>query len=262
MDLGLKDKVALVTAASKGLGKAVAREFALEGAQVVMCSRSDLVNKAAEELRKETGANPLALRVDVTKQAEIDAMLGSALTRFGKLDILFINAGGPKPGDFLSLTPEDWEAAVNLTLMSAVRLCYAVVPPMLEQGSGSIVTTQSYSVKQPISNLILSNSIRMAVIGLMKSLANELGPKGIRVNSINPAWTWTERVEQLMADRAMRNKTSLEAEAAKVTNEVPLGRMGTVKEFAQATVWLASPAASFIHGHALMFDGGAVKTSL
>jgi 3-oxoacyl-[acyl-carrier protein] reductase len=262
MDLGLKDKVALVTAASKGLGKAVAREFALEGAQVVMCSRSDLVNKAAEELRKETGANPLALRVDVTKQAEIDAMLGSALTRFGKLDILFINAGGPKPGDFLSLTPEDWEAAVNLTLMSAVRLCYAVVPPMLEQGSGSIVTTQSYSVKQPISNLILSNSIRMAVIGLMKSLANELGPKGIRVNSINPAWTWTERVEQLMADRALRNKTSLEMEAAKVTSEVPLGRMGTVKEFAQAAVWLASPAASFIHGHALMFDGGAVKAPL
>jgi 3-oxoacyl-[acyl-carrier protein] reductase len=220
------------------------------------------VNKAAEELRKETGANPLALRVDVTKQAEIDAMLGSALTRFGKLDILFINAGGPKPGDFLSLTPEDWEAAVNLTLMSAVRLCYAVVPPMLEQGSGSIVTTQSYSVKQPISNLILSNSIRMAVIGLMKSLANELGPKGIRVNSINPAWTWTERVEQLMADRALRNKTSLEMEAAKVTSEVPLGRMGTVKEFAQAAVWLASPAASFIHGHALMFDGGAVKAPL
>lgn len=262
MDLGLKDKVALVTAASKGLGKAVAREFASEGAQVVMCSRSELVNAAAEEVRKETGANILSLRADVTKQAEIDAMLESTISQFGRVDILFINAGGPRPGDFLSLTPEDWEAAVNLTLMSAVRLCYAVVPHMLEQGSGSIVTTQSYSVKQPISNLILSNSIRMAVIGLMKSLANELGPKGIRVNSINPAWTWTERVEQLMADRAMRNKTSPEMEAAKVASEVPLGRMGTVKEFAQATVWLASPAASFIHGHALMFDGGAIKASL
>jgi 3-oxoacyl-[acyl-carrier protein] reductase len=262
MDLGLKDKVALVTAASKGLGKAVAREFALEGAQVAMCARSELIFASAEEIRRETGANILSVHVDVTKQTDIDAMLGSTLQQFGQVDILFVNAGGPKPGDFLSLTAEDWEAAVNLTLMSAVRLCYAVVPHMIEQGSGSIVTTQSYSVKQPINNLILSNSIRMAVIGLMKSLANELGPKGIRVNSINPAWTWTERVDQLMADRALRNHTDYETEAAKVTREVPLGRMGTVKEFAQATVWLASPAASFIHGHALMFDGGAVKASL
>jgi 3-oxoacyl-[acyl-carrier protein] reductase len=262
MDLGLKDKVALVTAASKGLGKAVAREFASEGAHVVMCARSELVNVAADEIRKETGASVLALRIDVTRQEDIDAMIGSTLKQFGRIDILFINAGGPKPGDFLSLTPEDWEVAVNLTLMSAVRLCYAVLPHMLQQGSGSIVTTQSYSVKQPINNLILSNSIRMAVIGLMKSLANELGPKGIRVNSINPAWTWTERVEQLMADRAMRNNSDPATEAAKVTSDVPLGRMGTVEEYARAAVWLASPAASFIHGHALMFDGGAVKASL
>jgi len=262
MDLGLKDTVALVTAASKGLGKAVAHEFACEGAQVVMCSRSDLVEAAAKEIREETGANVLSVRTDVTQQVQIDALVESALKQFGRVDILFVNAGGPKPGDFLSLTPDDWEAAVNLTLMSAVRLCYAVVPHMLEQGAGSIVTTQSYSVKQPIDNLILSNSIRMAVIGLMKSLANELGPKGVRVNSINPAWTWTERVEQLMADRAKRNHSDIETESAKVTSAIPLGRMGTVKEFAQAAVWLASPAAAFIHGHALMFDGGAVRAAL
>jgi 3-oxoacyl-[acyl-carrier protein] reductase len=146
--------------------------------------------------------------------------------------------------------------------MSAVRLCYAVVPHMLARGSGSIVTTQSYSVKQPIDNLILSNSLRMAVIGLMKSLANELGPKGIRVNSINPAWTWTERVDQLMHDRAARAGTTAKQEASKITVAVPLGRMGTVEEFGQAIAWLASPAASFVHGHALMFDGGATKASL
>lgn len=262
MDLGLKDKVALVTAASKGLGKAVAGEFAREGARVAMCARSELVETAAEEIRNETGAQVLPLRADVTQPAQIDALVKSTLDKFGRIDILFVNAGGPKPGDFLSLNPDDWEEAVNLTLMSAVRLCYAVVPHMLAQGGGSIVTTQSYSVKQPIDNLILSNSIRLAVIGLMKSLANELGPRGIRVNSINPAWTWTERVEQLMADRAMRNHTDIETEAAKVTGSVPLGRMGTVKEYAQAAVWLASPAASFIHGHALMFDGGAVKATL
>jgi 3-oxoacyl-[acyl-carrier protein] reductase len=262
MDLGLKDKVALVTAASKGLGKAVALEFAREGAQVVMCARSELLETAAEEIRAETGADVLSLRADVTQQTQIDNLVKSALNRFGRVDILFVNAGGPKPGDFLSLTPVDWEDAVKLTLMSAVRLCYAVVPHMLERGSGSIITTQSYSVKQPIDNLILSNSIRLAVIGLMKSLANELGPKGIRVNSINPAWTWTERVEQLMADRAKRNNSDIETESAKITSAVPLGRMGTDKEFAQAAVWLASPAAAFIHGHALMFDGGAVKTAL
>jgi 3-oxoacyl-[acyl-carrier protein] reductase len=262
MDLGLKDKVALVTAASKGLGKAVALQFAREGTQVVVCARSELVEAAADEIRAETGADVLSLHADVTQQSQIDTLVNSTLERFGRVDILFVNAGGPKPGDFLSLTPEDWESAVNLTLMSAVRLCYTVVPHMLERGGGSIVTTQSYSVKQPIDNLILSNSIRLAVIGLMKSLANELGPKGIRVNSINPAWTWTERVEQLMADRAMRNHSDIETESSKVTSAVPLGRMGTVQEFAQAAVWLASPAASFVHGHALMFDGGAVKTAL
>jgi 3-oxoacyl-[acyl-carrier protein] reductase len=262
MDLGLNGKVALVTAASKGLGKAAAREFAREGAHVAMCARSELTKAAAEEIKEETNAKVLALLADVTKQADIDKVVEATLEEFGKIDILFVNAGGPPPGNFLSLGVEDWEAAVNLTIMSAVRICYAVVPHMLEQGSGSIITTQSYSVKQPIDNLILSNSLRMAVIGLMKSLANELGPKGIRVNSINPAWTWTERVEQLMTDRANRGNSTVEAESAKVTTSVPLGRMGTVEEFGRAVAWLASPAASFIHGHALMFDGGIVKAAL
>jgi 3-oxoacyl-[acyl-carrier protein] reductase len=262
MDLGLKDKVVLVTAASKGLGKAAARQFALEGARVGMCARSAVIEQAAQEIRAASGAEVLPVRADVTQQADIDSLVKQTLQRFGQIDVLIINAGGPPPGTFMSLKPQDWEAACNLTLMSAVRLCYSVVPHMLERGGGSIVTTQSYSVKQPIDNLILSNSLRMAVIGLMKSIANELGPKGIRVNSINPAWTWTERVEQLMSDRAERNRTSLEAESNKVTSDVPLGRMGTVEEFGKAIAWLASPAASFIHGHALMFDGGTVKASL
>lgn len=262
MDLGLKDKVVLVTAASKGLGKAVAREFAREGAKVMMCARSELVEAAAKEIAQETGSSVGSVRGDLTQPADIENIVATTIKEFGRIDILFINAGGPKPGNFLSLTPAEWESAFHLTVMSAVRLCYAVVPHMLQQGGGSILTTQSYSVKQPIDNLILSNSLRMAVIGLMKSLANELGPKGIRVNSINPAWTWTERVQQLMADRAARNGTTPEAEAAKVASDVPLGRMGTVEEFARAAVWLASPAASFIHGHALMFDGGAVKAAL
>jgi 3-oxoacyl-[acyl-carrier protein] reductase len=262
MNLGLKDKVALVTAASKGLGKAAARAFAQEGTRVVMSARSEALEAAAQGIRQETGAQVLPVRGDVTQQADIDALVKAALDEFGRIDILFINAGGPPPGTFLSFTPEDWEAACNLTLMSAVRLCYAVVPHMLERGEGSIVTTQSVTVKQPIDNLILSNALRMAVIGMMKSLANELGPQGIRVNSINPTWTWSERVEQLLADRANRSGASIEAESAKITGAIPLQRMGTLEEFGKTVAWLASPAASYIHGHALMFDGGMVKAAL
>ena len=262
MDLDLKGKVALVTAASKGLGKATAREFAREGANVAMCARSELTKAAAEEIKEETGGQVLSFQADVTKQADIDKVVEGTLKEFGRIDILFVNVRGPKPGVFLSLNPGDWETATNLTLMSAVRLCYSVVPHMLEQGEGSILTTQSYLVKQPLDNLILSNSLRLAVIGLMKTLANELGPKGVRVNSINPAWTKTERIDELMTDRAARAGTSPEEEAEKIISEIPLGRMGTVEEYARAAVWLASPAASFVNGHALIIDGGLVKTAL
>ncbi len=262
MDLQLKNKVALVTASSKGLGRATALELAREGAKVVMTARSERVEKAAEDIRAETGADIVTVRGDVTRQEDVERMVQTTFDRFGQIDILIANCGGPKPGNFLDLTPADWEAASALTLMSVVRLCYAVVPHMIERGSGSIVAIQSYSVKQPIDGLILSNSLRLGVIGLLKSLANELGPKGIRVNSLNPAWTWTERVEQLMHDRAARTGTSPEQQAAGITQAVPLGRMGTVDEFGKTAAWLASPAASFIHGSALMFDGGAVKAAL
>jgi 3-oxoacyl-[acyl-carrier protein] reductase len=262
MDLGLKDKVAVITAASRGLGKATALEFAREGAQVAMCARSERIEDAAQQIAQQTGARVLPVRADLTQPDDIENLVAATLAEFGRIDILFMNSGGPKPGDFLSVKLEDWEATANLTLMSVVRLCYAVVPHMLQQGGGSIVATQSYLVKQPLDHIILSNTFRLAVIGFMKSLANELGPKGIRVNSINPGWIWTERVEHLMNDRADRNNTSPEQETAKITSEVPLGRMGTVEEYARSAVWLSSPAASFIHGHALVIDGGIVKTAL
>jgi 3-oxoacyl-[acyl-carrier protein] reductase len=262
MDLGLKDQVALVAAASRGLGKAAALALAQEGAKISICARSDDLELTEKEIVEKTGMEVLAFRADVTRPQDIQNLVMKTLERYRKIDILIINAGGPPPGGFLSLTPDDWKTAVDLTLMSAIHLCYAVVPNMLEAGSGSIVATQSYSVKQPLDNLILSNSLRMAVIGMMKSMANELGPKGIRVNSINPAWTWTERVRGLMEDRVMRNNSTLEKEQAKIIDNLPLGRMGTVEEYGKAIAWLASPAASFVHGHALMFDGGAVKASL
>jgi 3-oxoacyl-[acyl-carrier protein] reductase len=262
MDLRLQDKVALVTAASRGLGKAAAMALAQEGARIAMCARSEDLEKAAQEIESETSTQVLVQRADVTKEKDVKTLVEKTMGRYGQIDILIVNAGGPAPGGFLDLGPSDWEQAARLTLMSAVYLCYAVVPHMLEQGSGSIVTTQSYSVKQPIDNLILSNSLRLAVIGMMKTMANELGPKGIRINSINPAWTWTERVEELMTDRAKRSGSSVEQEAKNVAGSLPLRRMGTVEEYGKTIAWLASPAASFIHGHALMFDGGGVKATL
>ena len=262
MELGLKGKVALVAAASKGLGRAAAMELAREGARVVVLARSDRLRTTADEIHSQTGADVLPIQADLTQGDQIEAAVRQALDRFGQIDILIVNAGGPPPGAFLSLKAADWEAAFQLTVMSAVRLCYAVVPHMVERGSGSIVATQSYTIKQPMANLILSNALRLAVVGLMKSLADELGPKGIRVNTINPAWTYTDRIEQLMADRAKRAGTTPEQEAAKAAAEIPLGRMGTVEEYGRAIAWLASPASNFIHGHALLFDGGAVRPPL
>ena len=262
MNLGLTGKVALVTAASKGLGKAAALQFAREGARVAMCARSEEIDNAAFEITEETGAEVMAKRADVTEQGDIDALVKATLEKFGKIDILILNAGGPPPGTFLSLTIDDWQAAVNLTLMSAVRLCHAVVPHMLERNSGSIVAIESASIKQPADGLLLSISIRMAVIGMLKTMANELGPHGIRINSVNPAWTDTDRVDQLLKARAEAAGTTPEQERAKVTTTVPLGRMGTVEEFGRTVTWMASPAASFVHGHALLFDGGASKASL
>lgn len=261
MDLGINGQVALVTAASKGLGRAAATALAEEGVKVAICSHSDALDSTESELRK-AGAEVLAVQADVTVAAQVQDLVRKTLDHFGQIDILVTNAAGPPPGDFLDLTIADWEVGIETTIMSVLYLCYAVIPHMVERGSGVIVANQSYVVKQPVPRLITANSLRMTVIGLMKSLANELGPKGIRVNSINPAWTWTDRVEQLMTDRAKANDTSIEEESAKVIQGVPLGRMGKVGEYGKAVAWLASPAAGFIHGHALMCDGGAVSIAL
>ncbi|HLF80824.1 MAG TPA: SDR family oxidoreductase [Anaerolineales bacterium] len=262
MDLQLKGKVALVAAASKGLGKATALALAQEGAHLAICARSEVLEQTAEHIRSETGAQVLAVRTDLTVREQVEALVQQSLDRYGQIDVLIVNCGGPPPGEFLELTIEDWQMGVQTTIMSALYLCYAVIPHMVERGSGSIVSTVSYAVKQPLERLITSNSLRLAVIGLMKSLANELGPKGIRVNSINPAWTWTDRIEKLMTDRAQANKTSVEAEAAKAVAGLPLGRMGTLEEYGKTIAWLASPAAGFVHGHALMFDGGGVSAPI
>jgi 3-oxoacyl-[acyl-carrier protein] reductase len=260
MDLGLRDKIALVTAASKGLGKAVALRLAQEGAHVAICARDgEHLARTAAEIEATTSRQTLALPADVSDPAVANALVEAAVERFGRVDILVTNAGGPPPGRFLDLTTRDWEAAVNLTLMSAVRLCYAAVPVMKGQGEGSILAMTSLTVKHPLPNLILSNSLRLGVIGLIKTLADELAPFGIRVNSVCPGWTRTTRVDQLLRDRAERNGTKPGEEAAKIAAAIPLGRMGTPEEFAAAAAFLVSPAASYITGVSLLVDGGMYR---
>jgi 3-oxoacyl-[acyl-carrier protein] reductase len=262
MDLGLDGMSVIVTGASRGLGRAAAEAFAAEGARLAICARSSAIDGAADELRRLYGRPVLSAQADVARREDVDRFIASVIDAHARVDVLVCNSGGPKPGPFLDLTVDDWQEAVRLSLMSTVYLCYAVVPHMIHQGAGSIVASQSYSVKQPIENLVLSNSVRMAVVGLMKSLANELGPQGIRVNSIHPGWTATERVVHLFEDRARRVGTTPELEAEKIIRSVPLGRLGTVEEYGRAVAWLASPAASFVHGHALFLDGGIVKAAL
>ena len=263
MDLGLKGKVALVTAASKGLGAAVALQFAEEGARLAICSRdAGRIKGRAAAIRDVTGAEVLPVLADVTRPDDVERLVASTLAQYGRLDILITNAGGPPSAPFLALSPEDFEAAVQLNLMSAVRLCYAAVPQMIAQGGGSIVAITSISAKQPIDNLVLSNSVRLGVIGLTKSLANELGPQGVRVNSVLPGWTRTDRVTELLQSRAETNGTTVAEEAERITSSFPLGRMAEPAEFARVTVFLASPAASYVQGVALQVDGGAHRGAL
>ncbi len=260
MNLEIHDKVALVTASSRGLGRAVALRLAREGAHVAICARGEEdLQKSASQIRAKTGQKVLAIPADVTDPEAAEVLVGRTLDRFGQIDALVTNAGGPLPGQFLDLTPQDWERTAELTLMSAVRLCYAAVPVMQEAGTGAILAMTSISVKQPVPNLILSNSVRMSVIGLVKTLADELGPFGIRVNAICPGWTRTARVEQLLDDRAMRNTTTPEKEADLLATDIPLGRLGTPEEFAKAAAFLISDAASYITGVSLLVDGGMYR---
>jgi 3-oxoacyl-[acyl-carrier protein] reductase len=263
MDLELGNKVALVTAASRGLGAATAHALAREGARVAICARDKAPLRAtADRIAAETGAQTLAIAADVSVAKDVSALVEAVVARWGRLDILVANAGGPPPGHFLDLDAEDWEQAAQLTLMSTVHLCYAVVPLMRQQGGGSILAITSMSVKQPLDNLILSNSLRLGVVGLVKSLSNELGADGIRVNAICPGWTRTGRVDQLLQARAAKSGLTVEQEAAKITADIPLGRMAEPEAFARAAVFVASPAAGHITGVSLLVDGGQYKGAM
>jgi len=263
MDLGLKGKVAVVAAASQGLGYAVAEELAAEGARVAMCSReARRIDVAAKAIAERTGAQTLGVVADVTRAADVDRFVRTAVERWGAVHIAVANAGGPPAKEFDAISLEEWRGAVELNLMSAVHLARAVVPRMRQQKWGRLLFITSVSVKQPIEGLLLSNSIRAAVAGLAKSLANECAGDNVLVNTVMPGYTRTERLEELAATLSKQRGISREEIQRGWVAMTPLGRLGEPKELAALVAFLASERASFITGTAIAVDGGRVKSLL
>jgi 3-oxoacyl-[acyl-carrier protein] reductase len=260
MDLQLKGKRALVTGASRGLAYATASLLAAEGAKLVINSRyPESIQSAAASITNDTGNPVFTAAGDLTEPSIPERVVAEAVQKLEGLDILITNTGGPPAGKFQSFNDLDWQKAIDLTLMSHVRLIRNALPHLKQSSTASVLTVTSISVKQPVPNLVLSNSIRSATANLTKTLALELGSDGIRFNSILPSWTVTQRVEELMEDRAQRNNTSPQEEMQKQAQESPLGRMGRPDEFAKVAVFLVSPAASYLTGVALSVDGGMYK---
>jgi 3-oxoacyl-[acyl-carrier protein] reductase len=256
MDLELTGKIALVTAASKGIGYAVARRLAAEGATVVISSREGDPLRAAE---KELGVT--AIPADLTADGAGTALVETVIERFGRLDILVSNTPGPRISPVLDLTDQDWDGAYGSLLRPAVQLSRAAARDMTARGDGSIVFLTSTWVKQPASGGGLSATMRAAVAALSKSLALELAPTGVRVNQVMPGATSTQRMLNIAATKAERNGTTVEEENAKVVAGIPLGRWAQADEVADGVAFLASPRSSFTTGHSLSIDGGAVKST-
>jgi 3-oxoacyl-[acyl-carrier protein] reductase len=260
MNLGLTNKVAMVAGASRGLGYAVARGLAEEGAQISIASRDAAeVEAAGRRIEQETGAQVFAVAADVSSAQAIDEWHRKTIERFGGIDLLFTNSGGPPPGAALGFDDAAWQKAFDLLVMSAVRLIRLAVPSMAARGGGSIVIPTSSSVKEPIANLALSNILRASASALSKTLANELVGQKIRVNHLIPGRIATDRLRELDESNSKRLGVSLEEQQKRMMQTIPMGRYGDPKEFANAAIFLFSDAAAYITGATLQVDGGQMR---
>jgi 3-oxoacyl-[acyl-carrier protein] reductase len=263
MDLGLRGRVAIVCAASQGLGKATATEFSREGAHVVLCSRDKKrIRAAADEIRKALPDAPgtlLPLVADVTNPRHIKALVARTVREFGRIDVLVTNAGGPPVALFPDLDDATWEAGVQLTLMSTVRLIREVLPHMQKRKWGRIVNITSLSAKQPLNDLIVSSTLRPGILGLAKVLANQNGKEGVLINSVAPGYFMTARQEEISHTRAAKKGITVEQYLQELTKDVPLGRAGKPEELAAVIVFLSSEKASYVTGTTIGVDGGLVK---
>jgi len=259
MDLGLKDKVALVAASSKGLGYGVAKALAANGARVSLCSRSaEDVAAAAETIAADYGVETLATACDVRAAADIQAWVDKTVAAWGAIDCLLVNAGGPPAKTIMEVSEADFQAAFELTLLSSFRMIRQTIPHMKD--GGSILTVTSGSIKEPIPRLGLSTIMRAGVAGMVKTLADELAGDGIRLNNLIPGRIDTDRVAQLDAVTSEKTGLSMDEVKARAIAGIPLGRYGTIDDFGAAGAFLLSPAASYITGATLRVDGGAMRS--
>ena len=260
MDLGLKDKVAIVGGSSKGLGKACAVALAREGVKVTICARSENeLQQTAAEIRQNCGTDVLAVVSDLTEYDDIRRLVNETMTAFGRIDILVNNTGGPPPGSFFDHDDAAWEAAFQRLLMYVVRICREVIPHMKEQGWGRIINDTSFTVKEPADRIILSNVFRVGVISIAKTLSRELAKHNITVNNVCPGTFDTERIHQLLGERAEASGRTVDEVRDELIQGIPLGRMQKPEELADLVVFLASEKASGITGTTIQVDGGMVK---
>ena len=260
MDTGLKNRVAIVAASSQGIGRATAEAFAAEGCRLAMCARNqEALQTAAEKIQKQSNAEVLAEPLDVTDASAVHRFVETVVNRFGGVDICVTNAGGPPAKGFLAASLDDWRKAIELNFLSAVYFAREVIPLMQRKSWGRIITITSITTKQPVADLVLSNAVRAAVVGLVKSLANEFGKDGILVNNVGPGYTATDRLKDLARSRSVAMGKSEEEIFQGWAVEAPLKRLGEPREVADAIVWLASERASYITGQTILVDGGLYK---
>lgn len=260
MDLGLKNRVALVAASSQGIGLATAEAFAAEGCRVAMCARKpQTLQAAAEKIMKRHAAEVFHEATDVTDSAAVARFVAAVVGKFGGVDICVTNAGGPPAKGFLVATLDDWQRALDANFLSTVYFAREVIPHMQRKRWGRIITLTSITTKQPVADLVLSNAVRAAVVGLVRSLANEFGKDGILVNNVGPGFTATDRLKELAKVRASASGKSEEELFQAWAAEAPVKRLGEPREVAETIVWLASERASYVTGQTVLVDGGTYK---